>query len=68
MTAYHITRAILAPRSHNLGALLADTSGHDAGHRLVWTLFSGADARLFIDRYNKSNISSSAIGWDWATL
>ena len=45
MTAFHMTRATLAPQTRNLGALLADSGEHDAGHRLIWTLFPGEDAR-----------------------
>lgn len=45
MTQYHITRAVLAPATGSLRALLADSGETDAGHRLVWTLFPGDDAK-----------------------
>lgn len=44
MTIWHITRAVLAPATRNLGVLLADSTDGDAGHRLVWTLFPGDNA------------------------
>lgn len=51
MTGFHMTRAMLAPGTRNLGALLADSSDLDAGHRLVWTLFPGDEAsRDFVYR------------------
>lgn len=46
MTGHVLTKATLAPAAHNIGALLAETSSVDGGHRLLWTLFpSDREAR-----------------------
>jgi len=39
MTTHYLTKAVLAPATAGIGALLAENAGCDAGHRLVWTLF-----------------------------
>lgn len=44
MTAHILTKAVLAPETRNVRALLAETAGADGGHRLLWTLFAREDA------------------------